>query len=47
MTIQIRCECGVVVQGKSEKHLIHNLKEHKESQRHKFQMESIKKINKE
>lgn len=39
MTVQKRCECGIIVQGKSEKHLEHNLKQHKKSKTHNLLMD--------
>lgn len=44
----ILCECGYLVRGTSEKHVISNLKKHKDSKRHKEQIKIIntqKRIN--
>jgi hypothetical protein len=34
-----RCECGALISGHSEKHIIANIKIHKKSKKHKELME--------
>ena len=39
MIKKIKCECGWIVKGNSEKHAKANLKIHKKSKKHKILME--------
>jgi len=46
MTIQEQCSCGMIIKGKSSKHLKHNKKEHLKSKSHKLLIKALRKAKK-
>lgn len=47
MVEYIECECGMIVRGKTPKHVKACLKYHKKSTKHKEQLEARKNLRKE